>query len=212
MRYSSVRSWTLLGAVCAGTLSAITVAIGGGSVSALERQVFSEITSWPEWLGGAVMYSTNAGFTIVVSLLVIAALYLRRYALLLSGAGALAAAWTSAELLKIVFGRGRPADIIMEVSFQNYFPGLVSNGFPSGHAAMAAALATVVALNVPRRWAVVAVAVALFIGFGRIYLGVHLPLDVIGGWSVGILVGFAFQALHLRLLNRFQHVQGGRHV
>lgn len=65
-------------------------------------------------------------------------------------------------------------------------------GFPSGHTAATAAMAMVLTLTVGRRrggvvWAWVAVAV---IGFSRIYLADHWPLDVLGGAVVGMTMGY----------------------
>lgn len=69
-------------------------------------------------------------------------------------------------------------------------PGLDS--YPSGHAMSAATLAAVVILVTWRdvRWrlpiGISATATAFAIGLSRIYLGVHYPADVIGGWCLGI--------------------------
>ncbi|HXG24071.1 MAG TPA: phosphatase PAP2 family protein [Chthonomonadales bacterium] len=65
-------------------------------------------------------------------------------------------------------------------------------GFPSGHTAATAAMAMVFTLTVGRHrgrvvWAWVAVAV---IGFSRIYLADHWPLDVLGGAAVGVAMGY----------------------
>ena len=58
--------------------------------------------------------------------------------------------------------------------------------FPSGHAANAFASALILSTTVPRGrivWWPVAAAIA----YSRIYLGVHYPLDVIGGAFVGLV-------------------------
>jgi undecaprenyl-diphosphatase len=31
-------------------------------------------------------------------------------------------------------------------------------------------------------------AVPLIVGFARVYVGAHLPLDVVGGWAIGVTV------------------------
>ena len=43
----------------------------------------------------------------------------------------------------------------------------------------------------PRRWRPFAAVVAALVGIARIVHGVHLPADVIGGWSFGVLTGLA---------------------
>ncbi len=66
----------------------------------------------------------------------------------------------------------------------------VTSSFPSGHATVAFACATVLALAVPRlRWPLFAL--ATLIAFSRIYVGVHFPLDVLAGAALGVLIGFA---------------------
>jgi undecaprenyl-diphosphatase len=72
-----------------------------------------------------------------------------------------------------------------------------SGAFPSGHTTTAFACATVLAWASPRL-AVPAFVLAAAIGFSRIYVGVHWPLDVLGGAVLGTLIGLGATAL-LRL-------------
>jgi membrane-associated phospholipid phosphatase len=61
--------------------------------------------------------------------------------------------------------------------------------FPSAHAANSAALALMAALLWPRLrkgvWAL-----PLLVGWSRVYLGKHYPADVLGGWLVGLCIGW----------------------
>jgi undecaprenyl-diphosphatase len=91
---------------------------------------------------------------------------------------AVAAADGLAALLKAVVGSNRPTD-----------HGLVaiphSHAFPSGHAATAFAGATVLSALVPRA-APAFYVLAAAIGYSRLYVGVHWPLDVVAGAVLGV--------------------------
>jgi membrane-associated phospholipid phosphatase len=80
-----------------------------------------------------------------------------------------------------------------------------SPSFPSGHAMAAATFYPLLAWSlsrfVPRLrvlWWTLGVGCGLFIGFGRMYLGVHWPTDVMAGWAIGAGQTIAGLALMLR--------------
>jgi undecaprenyl-diphosphatase len=116
-----------------------------------------------------------------------------------------------AILLAITFAGGGLIDEVLKVSFQRarpaaYFdyPLPLSFSFPSGHAMFAfcffGTLASLVTARLESRkvkvfvWVAAAVLIAV-IGFSRIYLGVHYPTDVLGGyiaafiWVAAVTVG-----------------------
>jgi undecaprenyl-diphosphatase len=108
----------------------------------------------------------------------------RRFAASVGAAGL--AAYLSAKVLKKRVGRGRPGDVYDDVNRRENATGL---GYPSGHAAEAAAMATVIASRLPLMWQWVPVALVLSVSPGRLFFGAHLPHDVIGGAALGTALG-----------------------
>jgi len=69
-------------------------------------------------------------------------------------------------------------------------------GFPSNHAANVAAAASVASVAYPAAAPVFAV-LAFAVGYSRVYCGVHYPADVLGGFLLGIAVGWPWALLML---------------
>ena len=112
---------------------------------------------------------------------------------------AVAAAGLSADLISLglrqLIGRDRPFVVYPEPRPLVHPPS--SGSFPSGHAAAAFACATVIAWASPRL-AVPVYVVAALVAWSRVYVGVHYPLDVLGGAVLGVLVGAAVAFLARR--------------
>ncbi|MFC9747174.1 phosphatase PAP2 family protein [Streptomyces niveus] len=71
--------------------------------------------------------------------------------------------------------------------------------FVSDHSTMAMALAAGIFVA-HRRFGLVAIGLALVAGFSRIYVGVHYPTDVIGGFALGTAVVLLLAPLAMALL------------
>jgi len=132
------------------------------------------------------------GLALLILAVVVLLLVSRRdvfWPLMTRAAGAGILAYLVANALKRVVDRGRPPAYMTEVLFHGYPTDPRGNGYPSSHTAVA--VAVVVGawpwLNLP--WKIGGVAGAAAIGLNRMYVGAHLPLDIVGGIAVGLVCG-----------------------
>ena len=94
--------------------------------------------------------------------------------------------WFAAKGVKRLVERDRPASYLPEIVIrEGDGSGL---GYVSGHSAVAAATAVMAMAALPQRWRPLMVVVAILVGLARVVHGVHLPADLVGGWSLGVLI------------------------
>lgn len=147
----------------------------------------------PAWFHEAVRDMTALGSFVglfFMALTATLALWLCGYRYLAIGlVVSLVAAFLASTVLKITIARQRP-DIVEHAALT------FTASFPSGHAFLSAAtlltIASFVGLasrrtDIARFCMAMAVIVTGLIGLSRIYLGVHWPTDVLGGWCLGIV-------------------------
>ncbi len=190
----------LLWFAVAGTLwafLALADEIGEGETGSLDQRLIlllrvpghPDTPLGPAWFTDAMRDVTALGgfvFLVLLTLVFVLGLIFhgkRREAMILAVTALCAQA--SIEILKILYDRPRPA--FMDIH-------AYTASFPSGHTTESTAIfltaATVIAaLETRTDTKILAYAVAVFamlgVGFSRVYLGMHWPSDVLGGWMLG---------------------------
>jgi membrane-associated phospholipid phosphatase len=104
-----------------------------------------------------------------------------------AGAVAAGAAWALANLAKVIANRPRPYQVVADAVLRQQ--PAHGTSFPSSHTAVTMAVVIALVPFLPRVLAWVAIAYAVLVGWSRVYLGVHYPLDVLAGAGIGIAVG-----------------------
>lgn len=94
------------------------------------------------------------------------------------------------EVLKQVFARPRPFEVLSDVNMLHWdgLTGASGFSFPSGHALRAFAIGVYFLYRMSGRVKLVSLSAAVAIGVSRIYLGLHWPSDVIAGAVIGALL------------------------
>ena len=156
-------------------------------IDELEVDAFRLVNDLPGALSPLMGTIMQLGNVLVVPVVAGVAALTRRYRLAVNLAVAGFGCYFLARLVKEVVHRGRPAQYLPNVNFHG--PAATGLGFISGHAAVAVALASVASPYLGRRARRVAWALAAVVCLSRLYVGAHLPLDVIGGAAVGWAVG-----------------------
>jgi membrane-associated phospholipid phosphatase len=167
---------------------AVTLVALRSPPSGWERAAGRAAYDLPSAVTGALEVVMQAGSRAAVPVVAVVLVVLRRVRVAVAALVAGWLAWGAAVLAKDLVDRARPTSTLLGRSVREV---VEANGYPSSHAAIAAALATVVVLGLRVRPAAAAalVAVGVVTAVARVHLGVHWPLDVVGGAAIGVAAG-----------------------
>ena len=115
----------------------------------------------------------------------------------------------SSAFIKEFFSRLRPC---RDPEFSNHVRLLlsrcpISGSFTSSHATNHFGMASFIVFTLGhllQKWKVVFWIWAATIAYGQVYVGVHYPLDVIGGAAVGIIIGYITSTIFIRRIGLLQ--------
>lgn len=161
------------------------------NVPALEESAFEFINGWPDWIAWPLYPVMQFGMVIAPFVAGGVAWYLTRkrqpaLALATTGFGM----WILAKGVKAIVDRPRPGGLSLDEAINFRIDGGPDGlGFVSGHAVVGFAIAVIASPYVGKRWAAVLWALATGAATLRVYVGAHLPLDSVGGASLGIAAG-----------------------
>jgi undecaprenyl-diphosphatase len=165
------------------------VVAASGRVGPVERALFHAVNGLPAWLYQPMLVFQYLGVLAMPLVVAVGALALRRWRL----AGALVLVvplkLATERLVKLLVQRERPGTTVPDAILRGVHPAGLS--FVSGHAIITFAIAGLLALVLPRRWAVLGFVLASLNAVARVYLGAHNPLDVVGGAAVGLAIAAA---------------------
>lgn len=178
--------WYIAGFIVALALFAWSASVAHHkAMTGWEVTLFWHIDNWSDsykqlfvlisLLGGSVWASAGA---------VILTFFMKLYRLCWRLAFTIIGAYGFAYLAKHVIGRARPQELLQHVHVRVAETGM---GFPSGHATIATAVSLTILPYLPKKWRWIPPVWVLAVITSRLYLGVHAPLDVIGGICVGTM-------------------------
>jgi undecaprenyl-diphosphatase len=177
--------------VSVAALAALAVAVSDQTFLRGEVGLLEAVNDVPTWAGWPLRVVMQLG-TLWVALVVVA---LTAWRTADRGPGpwvtvlvAALVAFRLDNVLKDIIERPRPPAVLDGLHVRETIDGF---GFPSGHTTMAFALAAALHPTLTPRWRWAGWTLAAVVGVGRMHVGVHWPMDVVGGAALGGAIGSA---------------------
>jgi membrane-associated phospholipid phosphatase len=186
----SSRRWSdaLVVVIGGGVLLLSAIPVHADSLSDTEKRVFQAVNDLPSTIYPVPAWIfMQLGNFVVVPVTAVVALVARRFRLAATLAIAGLSTYVLAKVVKHFVERGRPFDLVHDTHIRGAPAGGL--GYVSGHVAVICALTVAAWPYLGRRARIALVALAAIVGLLRMYVGAHLPLDVVGGAGLGVACG-----------------------
>lgn len=164
------------------------------TISSLEENIFLAVYNLPDWLNPFFFIITQFGSIYVFFALVVFYVFKKHYHVVIRLLMAGTLAYLLSGFAKGLVGRERPAELLSDIVTFDVIQG---PGFPSGHVALAVALAFTIGHILPRKYHWIPVVWIIGVSLSRMSLGVHLPLDILGGFAIGWFSYALFRHVHI---------------
>jgi membrane-associated phospholipid phosphatase len=193
--------------------SALSVKAGATSWDARLFRILNQVPPTAASVLTPVSHLFGPAGIIAVVLLTVVYVVARNQSVLPVAATAVAAgaAWALANVAKVIADRPRPYEVMAGAVLRQQ--PAHGTSFPSSHTAVALAVVIALVPFLARPLAAAGIAYAGLVGWSRVYLGVHYPLDVLAGAGIGMAVGgvilLALQVL-LRRAGAWRRRERGR--
>lgn len=163
------------------------------TLTGVNLSLFRHVNDWPNSLRGIFLALTVAPNSLLIgAAAVVVSFMLKLYQLSWQLAAAVIGAGGVGLVMKKVINEPRPHAMVSNVHQRAYE---TDPGFPSGHVLIVTAVVLTLWPYLPRGWRWLVLLCIPLMAFSRIYLGVHSPLDVVGGFALGLAVVSAMRIM-----------------
>lgn len=180
-----------MGLVVGLAVFAACALVASRGIAPAEAAVFGLVNGLPDALYVAIWPFMQFGVFVTIPILIVIALATRRVRLAAAMAIGGIGVYLLARAAKDWVDRGRPGALLGDVTGGRETFAAGSLGFPSGHAAVAGAVSVILIPYLPARLRWMPLVLLAIVLVGRLYVGAHLPLDLIGGAALGVAAGSA---------------------